>query len=187
MLAIILAIQNETERNAIAEIYRLHYERMKFVALGILHNSQDAEDAAMNALTYMCVNPRPFVNYQSSQTTSLVFLCVKQHAIDLYRQNQLRRRIFSSLEPEEAEAILASDEPSLDEIAISSENRDMLARAIGSLEPMYQIPILLKYVHQMHNTEIASFMHIEPNTVNGRLFRAKKKLAVAMREQGYMS
>ncbi len=185
MIAIILAIQNDDERHAIGCLFQAYFPRMKALAFDILKNEHDAEDAAMNAVAYMCEHPKRFLDYTSDKTVSLVFLCVKHHAIDLYRRNQLHRDTFISMEEENLDAVLSSTELLPGELAVSEENRRMLVRAIRALDAMYQVPIVLKYTHRMRNIEIAEFLHIPPNMVNGRLHRAKKKLAETMQEMGY--
>ncbi len=185
MIAIIAAIANENERHAIEQIFERYYPRMKAVAQSILHNEQDAEDAAMNTIGYMCHHPERFLDYTSKNTVSLVFMCLKNEAIDMYRKKQRQMDHTAFMDDDSSIEQIPDVDQSVVDIVISRENCDMLMQAIDQLDDMYKIPILLRYNHQMRNTEIAEFLHIDVNMVNGRLFRAKKKLAKKLAEMGY--
>ncbi len=186
MLAIIEAIVNDMEKNAIEHIFEQYYPRMKMLAMKILHNEYDAEDAAMDAMSYMCQHAEHFLDYTSSRTVSLIFLCVRSAAVDLYRRKKCRNEhtVYCD-EDEHFIENIPDDGLSVIDIIITRENRELLIRAIGTLNDMYQIPILLRYNHQMRNTEIAELLHIDVNTVNGRIFRAKIQLKKCLKEMGY--
>ncbi len=186
MTLIIATVANDQEREAITWIFERHYARMKSIAMSILHNELDAEDAAMNAITQICKQPELFLDYKSPKTASLVFLSARHEAIDLYRKNE-RRRAHVVLLDEETTFFeqIPDDEPSFLDIIVSRENCDILFRIIDQLDDMYRIPILLRYYHQMRNTEIADLLHIEVNMVNCRLFRAKHMVIKHLKEMGY--
>lgn len=189
LLLLIQEISNDEECDAITQIFNLYYPRMKNVAYDVLRNPQDAEDAAMNAIKYMCRHPGMFVEYKSPQTISLIMLCTKTSAIDMFRTNRRRSQFIFSLDgvDEETRNIIEEipdpDIPS--EIIISQENREMLSEAIDSLDEIYRTPILLRYNHQMKNTEIAELLNIDVNKVNNRIFRAKKILGQKIKDLGY--
>lgn len=188
ILEIIQAIENENERHAISEIFRLYYPRMKAVAYNVLHNREDAEDAAMNAMKYMCEHPDLFTNYDTSpQTISLIYLCVKSAAIDIYRKNKRKNNLFFSLDELKDHGGVNSSSESNDlilNIIITEETKKILAQAIEELEDIYKIPILLKYSYQMKNIDIAELTHLDVNMVNSRIFRAKNLLRKKMKELG---
>lgn len=85
------------ERDAITQIFNLYYTRMKSAAYEVVHNSHDAEDAAMNALKYICRHPDMFAEYKSPRIVSLIILCAKTSAIDIFRSNKLRSQYIISL------------------------------------------------------------------------------------------
>ena len=186
MLPIIQAIENEIERHAINFIFENYFPRMQAIAYDILKNREDAEDVAMGVIQYMCEHPDSFIDYQSPKTIHLVFICTRNAAIDLYRKNQRKNNLFPSQEFEDASTWHDDTEHSLNDMIISNENKDFLIRAIDSLDDIYKTPILLKYTHQMKNIEIAALLHVDVNTVNTRIFRAKHLLRQTMKELGYV-
>lgn len=189
ILELIQAIENEDERQAITEIFNLYYGKMKAIAFDILHNREDTEDAAMNAIKYMCDHPQMFIDYSTShRTINLIYLCVKSAAIDIYRSNKRKNKIFSSLDAIETFVRVDNDsrfDDAILNLIINDETKAALAKVIDELDEMYKIPILLKYYHQMRNIEIAEMMHLDVNMVNARIFRAKKILQQKMKALGY--
>lgn len=134
ILEIIQTIENENERHAISEIFKLYYPHMKAVAYNVLHNREDAEDAAMNAMKYMCQHPDLFTNYDTSpQTISLICLCVKSAAIDIYRKNKRKNNLFFSLDElkdhEGVNSSLESNDPILN-IIITEETKKYLRKQL---------------------------------------------------------
>lgn len=186
ILTIIQTIENETERDAITAIFNEHFPKMLAVAYDILKNKQDAEDAAMNAMKYMCEHPENFTDYMSKKAINLVFLCTKSAAIDIYRKNQRRSKLLISYESwiEETSPDDYETPDLFTNILINQETKQALAEAIEKLDDMYKFPIVLKYNYQMKNHEIADLLHIDVNTVNGRIFRAKKILQQKLKDAG---
>ncbi len=186
MIAFLAAIKSEIERDAMGELFKHYYPQMKGVAYGILRNPQDAEDAAMNAVAYICNHCELFMDYTSHATSNLIFICTRSAAIDMYRKNKHKRETI--LYPDDEYLFfdqIPDDCPSIVDIVISQETRHMMERAIGALEDQYRIPIVLHYCYQMRNVDIAEMMHIDANTVNGRIFRAKKMLKQIVQQMGY--
>lgn len=189
MLPIIQAIENEIERHAINEIFETHFPRMQAIAYDILKNREDAEDVAMGVIQSMCEHPNSFIDYQSPKTIHLVFICTRNAAIDLYRKNQRTKEFLLSENLQDfskEDGTFYDAEDSFSNIIISEENKKYLIRSIDLLDDIYKTPILLKYTHQMKNIEIAALLHVDVNTVNTRIFRAKHLLRETMKELGYV-
>ncbi len=186
MIALIAAISDEREQRAIEYLFEQYFPHAKRMAMGILHNEQDAEDAAMNAIAYMCHHSEDIVDYPYNKAASLFFMRVKCESIDMYRRNKRRNRHEAYFDSDDSPLEQIPDgDPSIEEIVVSRENREILMRAIAQLNDIYRIPILLRYNYQMKNTEIAEFVHADVNTVNGRFFRGKKQLEKILMEMGY--
>ncbi len=186
MLSIIAAIADERTRDVLNQIFEDQYPRMKRIARDILRNPHDAEDAAMTAVAHICEHPELFEEYPSPKTVNLIYVITRNAAKDLYRRNKCRRATFV-LNDDDNPILeqVPDDGPSVEELAVTEENREMLLRALASLDDLYRIPILLRYYHRMKNIEIAELLGVDANTVNGRIFRAKRLLEQAMKDMGY--
>ena len=158
-------IQTDDERVAVNEIFEKYFPKMESMAYSILNNKQDAEDAAMDVMKYICEHAEDFVDYKSNKTISLIFICIRNKAINIYRKNQRTSEIFSISEDIDYfcnEYTL--EDRSLFDISVTEENKDALAKAINELDEMYKLPILMKYNQQMKNIDIAKLLNLDINT-----------------------
>ena len=186
MIAALLAtIETEEEYHAIEQIYNLYHKRMLAIAMGVLRNQADAEDAVMMAVKYMCDKPQNFLDYRSPKTVDLIYKKTKCSALDIYRKNKHRSEHCTFLN-EDTENILydASINEAL-EIEINLENREMVSKALRDMKEEYRIPIILKYFHQMKTKEIAEFLDLSEGTVDVRIHRGKKMLKEICIDKGF--
>ncbi len=187
ILALLQIIENDDERNAIHELFNTYFPKMQRIAYDILNNKQDAEDAAMETMKYICEHADDFVDYKNPKTISFISICVKNTAIDMYRKNKRKNNLFIYTDHFEGDFKgLFEEDRSLSDIMISQENKEIVNRALDQLEDMYKTPILLKYSYQMKNKDIAKLLGLDTNTVNCRIFRAKKLIRENMYALGYI-
>ena len=185
IIELIQIIENDDERSAVNEIFQKYFPKMQSVAYTILNNRQDAEDAAMEAMKYICEHSEIFVDYKNKKTISLIFICVRSKSINIYRKNQRKSEVFTYTDDLDIDyGEYFEEDSSLFDISVTEENKNYLSKAIDELDDMYKIPILLKYNHQMKNKDIAKVLNIDTNTVNGRIFRAKRLLKEKIQQQG---
>ncbi len=178
--AFILAIETEEEKKTAEKIFEEMFPQMKRTAYDILQNKHDAEDAAMNAVKSICDNIDSFMDYNSPASISLIISYTKNAAIDMYRKNRRNGQKLQGMH----ENIRGTDCTDIPEnIAVSTENSQLLSDAINSLDEMYRIPLILQYTHNMKQDEIGAILNIDTGTVTGRIFRAKKQLAKILSER----
>lgn len=185
--AILMSISNEEQRNAISAIYEKYYNQMVRVANSILNNINDAEDAVMDTFRKMCEKPELFEDYTKKEVIGLIFICTKNTAKDYYRKNKHKDITFSQLEKyseKEAENLFSDPNEDLDALIVSKETAETIGKAIDDLGETYRDIVLLKYVNQMRNTDIAVLLSLDVTTVNNRLFRAKNILHDKLIKQG---
>jgi len=60
--------------------------------------------------------------------------------------------------------------------SLSFDEHDDLDKAISSLDDEQRIPLILKYIDDLTNEEIADILKLNVNTVKSRLFKARQKL-----------
>ena len=57
-----------------------------------------------------------------------------------------------------------------------------LRHAITSLDEKHRFPLILHYVQNLSVPQIAAIMDTSENTIHSRLFHARRKLAIKLRE-----
>lgn len=153
----------------LAQIYSLYHEPMLRLALRILENTPDAEDAVHDAFESIARNLDRLVEATSPKTRGYIMVVTERKAIDLLRAQ--RRK-------ETAE---------LDEDAVSLDFPDMgehnLAWCMTKLPPRYREILLLRFVYGYSMRETAALMDIPFTTVGKLSQRAKERLYEICRKE----
>ena len=118
MLPIILAIKDENDRLLVERIYETYEKHMFMIALGILHNQQDAEDAVNNTVIKIIDYLEKFVDISCEETKRLIVIYTRSVAIDMYRSKQKKANVFT-IADDELEREFKSDEPEPDDVILS--------------------------------------------------------------------
>ncbi len=180
ILAFIQAIENEEQKKIAEKIFEEQYSRMKTIAYSILNNREDTEDAAMTAIHSICDNITEFEDYASPLSIALICIYTRNAAIDIYRKN---RKNSANLQYMNENTVCADFTDIPEDIVITEENTQRLLEAIKSLDDMYRIPLIMKYVYSMKHDAIGKHLNIDAGTVSGRVFRARQQLAKILTEQ----
>lgn len=148
------------------QLYIKYWHLMCHVAMEILQNSADAEDAVQQAFLYLLLHMDKLGDIDSPSTKAYVALTAKHRAIDLYRS---RRRC----EPADVSSMRTSQ--------IYPE-RLGVAEAISLLPARDRDMLLLRFWEGYTTDEIAGMLHMKTDAVQKAIWRAKKKLAVTLAE-----
>ena len=142
------------------------------VALGVLHNREDAEDVAQEAFV------RAYRNFHKlrdrERFRGWLARITWRLAIDRWRD--ARRRGLR-------EEFLAQEAPSaaVEDVASSHEFQRHLARAIESLPAKLRLVLILAAIEGYDLREVALILGLPEGTVKSRLHFARKKLAESLR------
>ena len=183
---LIQSIENEEERQVVETIYKLYFKPMMAKAYGILKNHHDAEDAVQETFYRISCHVQSFMNPQAEDTVALISIYTRNVAISMYNRKKKQQTIFDM--KQDVDDVPAADDGewnSMEELVINRETVGMVRSAINQLDDMYRDVILLKYYYHMRNVYIGKLLDMDNNTVNGRIFRAKKMLRKRLEEEGY--
>jgi len=79
-------IEDENQRNELAEFYLNHKNKLFAVAFSKLHNKEDAEDAVQEAFSRLSDKPDRFFNIQlEEKRIAYVNVMVRNIAIDIFK------------------------------------------------------------------------------------------------------
>lgn len=182
---ILMSIEDDKQRSDVEQIWNLYGKAMLAKAYGILGNMQDAEDAVQEAFLRISRNAEDFSEPKSPGTVALVSIYTRNVAINIYRRNKKRNELFGSDGDVDNVIGAAAESEDIAQLIVNDETVEMVRRAINLLDEPYKDVILLKYYYHKKNIEIAEVLGVDANTVNGRVFRAKKKLKELIGEEGY--
>lgn len=91
MLAIILAIEDENDRQFVEDIFNKYAEKMYLVAVNILQNHDDAEDCVQDTIVKIIDKLDRFKQAQQEDyLIKLIVITCRNTALNKYEKNQQR-------------------------------------------------------------------------------------------------
>ena len=147
-------------------IVNAYQKQMYFVALHILHNHHDAEDAVQTAL--LRISRQADNLPQNEQALRAYVLTAAKHAA----LNLLPKQLKDA----DLDKVIAVSTEDLFEVIVASQEYDRLLAAIKSLPPTYRSVLMLRYVQQLETKEIAKLLDRPRGTVQKQIARAKALL-----------
>ena len=155
--------------DSFAELCRRHYGAMVAIGHSILGDRHLAEDAAQQAFAKAALNlPRLRKTDQFGRWMAAIS---RNAARDLLRKSQRTRIADRMAEP------AAASEP--------DGSGELVKSALDKLPPGDKEVIYLRFYDGLSYEQISAALGISIQAINGRLRRAKKKLATHLRRDGF--
>ncbi len=155
-------------------------DRYKFMvftlAVKILKNKEEAEDVSQDVFVKVFRALNTF-NGTSKFSTWLYKIAYYQSLDYLKKQ---KREVPTNTIDTAATFHLASMENALTRLE-TNERKQTIKNAIDALSKEDAVLITLHYYEELSLNEIADIMNLKVNTIKVRLFRSRKKLAVALK------
>jgi len=162
------------EEKAAEEIYNLHRERVYRLSFGLVGNSEDAEEAAQDALTYALLKIHNFDERRSQFSTWLHMITVSR-CRDILRKRRLPTISISDWF--QSSRGLNSKEPTPEQKTIQTEERGSVWRAVQELSPSLREAIILRHWGGHTYQEIADISGCPIRTAQSRVRLAYERLA----------
>jgi len=151
------------------ELCRRYYAAMVAVAYCILSDHQLAEDAAQESFARALINLENLKN-KSRFVPWLAAIC---------------RNVAKDMIAARARRIKVEDLSNTAENSNDNENVHAIHRAIEQLPAPAKELIVLRYYNNLSYEQIGSVLGISQATINGRILRAKRKMANYLRRNGF--
>ena len=168
MLIYLQMIDSPEEKSKFEKLYLLYRDTMYTVAVGILKNHHDAEDAVHYAFVKIAENISKIGEVDCPKTKGYIVTIVENRAIDIYRRKKAHPMVFYN------EETVGS--------VVEYDGDNLLAGCILKLPPRQRHVILLKYQHGYELKEIAKMLGITYTNALAIEQRAKKKLMALYKE-----
>ena len=157
-----------------SELFQAYHRQMLFVALKILRNQDDAEDAVQNALLKLYRNRR-HIPTEPCVRRAYILTAAKYAALNLSKQKAETTDI--------EEVILTADTDLFEEIA-ASEDYERLLQTINALPLRYREVLMLRYVQECSVAQIARLLNRSQAAVRKQLSRGKTLLQSTYQKGG---
>ncbi|UCG59842.1 MAG: sigma-70 family RNA polymerase sigma factor [Phycisphaerales bacterium] len=156
--------------DSFGELCRRYYAATVAIAYSILSDHQLAEDAAQESFARALVGLRS-LKQESRFAPWLAAVC---------------RNVSKDMVAAKTKRIRGEHLPQVSQDNNCDEDIRMLRRAMGRLPAPARELIVLRYYNNLSYQEISSVLGVSKATINGRLTRAKRKLAKCLRQDGFL-
>jgi RNA polymerase sigma-70 factor (ECF subfamily) len=172
--AALIDVQGKMSSSEFDELFRAHQRLIYRTAYGITGSSEDAEDVLQSIFLQLIgrkfppdlkKNPRAYF-YRAAVNASLNSVRTKRRHVQIADADQLQ-------------STAAQPEIEPDQIM-----RKRLLRSIGKLNAKAVEVLMLRYVHDYSDAEIAKMLGTTRGTIAVRLFRSRAQLKRLMRATG---
>ncbi len=170
---------NTDDKEKFEKLYIKYRGKMYCVAMSVLHNSYDAEDALHNAFIAVSKNINKIADINSDKTAAYLFCTAKNSALNVYYSK--KRRAEREIP---ADSYRDIDNISDDELIGEAEKTQFeeTVRCIEALPEHYRTVLGLHFCQGYTAPQIAKTLGIKISTVKQRLVRGKKMLLIKLRE-----
>lgn len=157
-------------KQKLEEIYRVHGMMMMQVAMSVLHQKEDAEDAIQNSIISMAKHMNAVGEVDDFRTLSYVRTVVRNAAIDIYRKKIKGDASYDELLME------PKGEFDMEQSICDAEEVRRVVAAIHKLDEGYREVLSLFYLNELSPREIADVLNRPYNTVRSQINRGRKLL-----------
>jgi RNA polymerase sigma-70 factor (ECF subfamily) len=173
----------ENDREAFRELVERYQRKVVAIALGMLHDREDAMEVAQEAFAKVFTSIQQFKEEASFYTW--LYRIVVNLAIDRQRQRsrqpQLERDDAGEGENGLIDTVPAGAHADPYEQVKDKELRERIRAAIAELTPVHKAVILLREVEGLSYEEISEILQCSRGTVMSRLHYARKRLQALLR------
>jgi RNA polymerase sigma-70 factor (ECF subfamily) len=161
------------EKKAFADLVNRHKDKAMTLAMRMLKNREDAEEALQDAFV-RAFHALPRFEWKASFSTWFYRIVYNVCATALSKKEEAYE--VSLQDGDQGEIEIPSDEPAPDVEYESTEFQEIVTEEIGKMPEAYASVLTLFFVQEMSYEEIATVTDFPLGTVKVRLFRARMML-----------
>jgi RNA polymerase sigma-70 factor, ECF subfamily len=158
-------------------LMRKHYSFIFRLTLSILDDQDEAEDATQETFIRAAAHITEFRGDAEIKTW------LSAIAVNVCRGELRKRRRRDLLENTmQVIQLLVGKSPDPEDQAAQNDLHTQLRMAVAGLDEKHRFPVILHYIQHMSVGQIAAIMETNENTIHSRLFHARRKLAMKLRD-----
>ena len=167
------------DTDAFQKLAQSYKSRIFSLALRMLGNPTDAEDAAEESVIKLYYSMKKFRGQSSFSTW--VYAVTRNTCLDIIRKNVKTR---SDIDIEEVEYFVSSHEGDPHEATERGQKVAFLKKTINSLPEENRKTLILREMDGYSYEEIAELLNISVGTVKSRISRAKERIRTEFEKAG---
>lgn len=162
-------IENERQRNELAEFYSKYKDRFCWIAYLRLKNRNDAEDAVQELFSEIADKPERFFDIPPESRLAYADIMIRNIAVDMFGAKNKVRLVELDEETEDTSISLEND-------ILDSISRSELLLFLKQLPTPLKTVLLLHVNYELTIYEIAQRLKVSITTVNKRLRQARSAI-----------
>ena len=183
LLDIMLAALSEDDRDFVSVIFEEYGKQMYSIALDILKNEHDADDALQETMYKIIKYVDKFADDDKSKIRNKIMIglraSIRNTSFRQYRKQQNKNKYET--DEEKVEIDIEDESAIVDDIVIKGEDCRKIKDALLVLSSDLQDTVNLVYYCDFSCVEAAKFLGVTDNAVRNRLYQARKKLKEVLR------
>lgn len=183
LLDIMLAALSEDDRDFVSVIFEEYGKQMYSIALDILKNEHDADDALQETMYKIIKYVDKFADDDKSKIRNKIMIglraSIRNTSFRHYRKKQNKNKYET--DEEKVEIDIEDESAIVDDMVIKGEDCRKIKDALLVLSSDLQDTVNLVYYCDFSCVEAAKFLGVTDNAVRNRLYQARKKLKEVLR------
>ena len=172
-------IDSPDDKEKFEKIYNQYRNLMLYIANGILHDHHLAEDAVHDAFIKIIDSLEKLEDVFSHKTKAFVVIVTENISKSMYtKQKKSRSTSFEDIEYE-----ISDKTQELDEL-LSAIALEKIIDKIKTLSEIDNQILMLRYIHELKDKEIAKILDLKDSVVRKRLERARQRLTALLTKGG---
>lgn len=172
---IILAMEDDSDRNFMINLYTNHYKIMKYQAYKIVKDEKVAEDMVQTACVKLIEHIVTIRKLGENSLAAYTVTTVKRISINHMNQRYTKDRNKTNLLDDEFLKNVVDKDTNLENEVLRKISAEELSIQLQKLPQMYYDILKYKFFLELENTEIAELMGVKESSVRVYLKRAKEK------------
>lgn len=173
MFSMAFAMLDDYDEYSVFErLYNTHSQRLYRIALGKLHNPQDAEDAVSECFLRILNKSANIFNVSPNKRAAFLNILIRNICAQMF--NKTIRVNTVSIDDEDLPEI--ADEVKLEDEVIGKIEHDRLVEFISQLPPKTRDALVLRTVMGVSAHEAAEQLGITENALRQRIFEARRAI-----------
>lgn len=170
-------IENEKQRNELAEFYSKSKNRLYFIALSKLHNKEESEDAVQEVFSRIADKPEFFFDIPPEKRLAYADVMVKNISVDMFNAK-------NKMPSEELCEQIEDVNISLENALFDKFSRDEVIAFINNLPNLQRNVLVLHCFFDLSIDETAQRLNISLTVATKRLALARKAIKNFVEERG---
>lgn len=169
MLAIFATIENEEQRNELAEFYSKNKARLFGIAYSKLNNREAADDAVQEVFSEIADKPEIFFGIPEEKRLAYADVMVKNISVNMFKS-------ANKMPTEELDENIEDTRISLENSLFDKISRDEILTFIDGLPTLQRSVLILHCLFGLSVDETAQRLNISLTVANKRLTLARKAI-----------